>query len=116
MIKTLDEVIEYLTDELKKEDKVQDFLIQRHAMLHMKFGMAIRNHFKLWDENNPLLLDIREKMIADGNNPDTWWIKNYGHYEDYTPPYPLHADDASGYILRILREKLTQWIITKMNS
>lgn len=109
MIKTLDEVIEYLTDELKKTE-VQDFLIQGHAMLHIGFGMVIRNYFKLWDvdNDNPLLLDIRERMIADGNNPDTWWIENYGHYEDYTPPYPVHADDASGYILKILREKLTQ--------
>ena len=108
MIKTLDEVIEYLTNELKKEDKVQDFLMQEHGMLQVGFGMAIRNHFNLWEEDNPLLLDIRERMVADGNNPDTWWIKSYGYQgEDYTPPYPVHPDDASGYILKILREKLT---------
>lgn len=107
MSKTLDDVIEELVISLKKDNKVQDFLQQGHAMLHMGFGMAIRNHFKLWDSENPLLLDIREKMIESGNNPDTYWIEHYGHtVENYKPPYPVHGDDASGYIMKILREKL----------
>jgi hypothetical protein len=74
VVTTIDQAVDYLLAELSPED--QDLLREMEAddlwSLHMGLGMAIRNHFKLWQGNDALLAecgsydpDAASNMIID---------------------------------------------------
>ncbi len=82
---TVDEALKVLADILPEETlaKIVTMDDEEILLLHIGLGTAIRNQFGLWDKNSPLLADLAARIGS------------------------VHPDDASGELIRLLRDKLS---------
>lgn len=76
-----DEII-YVLETVKDEDGM--------VLLHHGLGTYIRNHYKLWDENNPL---TKQWFVDSTNGVVTYIIDGVDHH-------PKHPDMISFEVLK----------------